>query len=233
MLAEPRLGARPERLALGRGEARRIEAIAIVERHDRAQLRRVDPFDPRRRRLRRTPAAAGGVEAPLDQVELGVVARAGREREAPRGLPGTATHAPARVKAPDEHKHERDQEPRRVLADASALAPAPAGEEEPAPGPEVAQGFLDRRLVSLRVGPDRRRRVHVAPGAVHVRERPRVSVSGPDDPPLPEAAPLLPPEPPRVARPHPPRAQQPDRRGGEELAAPGPRAPERPLGLRG
>src|SRR5882672_2438968 len=129
MLVEPRLGARPQRRALGRVEARGIEAIAIVERHDRAQLRRVDALDPRRRWLRRTPAAALSVEAPLDQVELGVVARAGREREALRSPPGAAAHAP-RVEAPDEQKHQRDQKPGGVLADpALSLAPAPAGEE--------------------------------------------------------------------------------------------------------
>src|SRR5256712_7710994 len=139
MLVEPRLGARPQRRALGRVEARGIEAITIVERHDRAQLRRVDALHPRRRGLRRTPPAARSVEAPLDQVELGVVARAGREREALRGPPGASAHAPARVEAPDEQKHQRDQEPGGILADpALSLAPAPAGEEEPAPRPEVA-----------------------------------------------------------------------------------------------
>src|SRR2546426_11378256 len=135
MLVEPRLGARPQRRALGRVEARRIEAIAIVERHDRAQLRRVDALDPRRRGLRRTPPTARSVEAPLDQVELGVVAPAGRERPALRGPPGASAPAPARAGAPGEQHHPRAPEPRgRLAARALGRAPPTAGGAGPAPG---------------------------------------------------------------------------------------------------
>ena len=124
------------------------------------------------------PPAALGVEATRDQVELGVVTGVERGGGARADLAVTAANVTTRVETPDEQEDERDQEPGGIVAD-PALAPrsSASGRKESAPRPEIAQGLEDRRLVALRVGPERRRRVHVAPGAVHVGERPRVRVA--------------------------------------------------------
>src|SRR4030095_4122069 len=145
-----------------------IEAVAIVEGDDGSELRGLDPIDPRRRRLRRTPPpalrlqaarappAAFRVEAARDPIELGVVTGVERGRGALARRAVAAADVTARVETPDEQEDERDQEPGGILADAAfPLAPAPAGEEEAAPRPEVAQRLEDGRVVPLGAGPRR------------------------------------------------------------------------------
>src|SRR5438552_1049656 len=138
VFAEPHRRARLERDARSRIEARGIEAVPIVKLNDRAELRGVHPLDPRGRRLPRAPAASFALEAPLDQIELGVLAGPSDRSARGRRHRGAVAHPTSGVEPPDQEQHERHQEPGRVATDHIVAAPAPAGEEEDHPRPQIA-----------------------------------------------------------------------------------------------
>src|SRR3990172_1518677 len=145
LLGEPRLGARPERVPLAGAEPGRVEAVAVVERHDRRQRRGRrrrrarfrEPPNPRGRRLRRSAPEPAALQLALDQIELRVLAGTRRARCGARRVPSLGD-APAPVEAPPEEHEQRDEQPAEVVPETALdLAEAPAGEEELAPGPEV------------------------------------------------------------------------------------------------
>src|SRR5215510_355155 len=177
-------------MALGGVEAGGVETVAVVQIEDRGELGGVDALDPFCLRFVGVAAKARGAQALGDPVELGILPRPRRWRRLARS--GVASDVPPGVETPDEQQHERDQEPRRIPADAAVvLAPSPPGEEETGERPHVVHGLEDGGFGLLAVGPYCRRRVHVAPGAVYVRERPRVRVASAHDVALLETAPLL------------------------------------------